>query len=255
MKKTKILILICFGLLTFIAKAQSQATGQKRSLKQKTILIDISHGQRFWNDPSQMEAGNEQLPRVKSMTAELLKTGNSVNAALAYTNGAINEAQLKNADVLFIHIPSKSYTREEVKAIRNYLEKGGSMFMVMEVDYWSTLQQANVNEIMEPFGIKYGGTIPDSLVGSYTKAGVITPAPLKISYHEGRVVEGGTPFAYSAQTEKYPFGVYKTLKGGGKIIAMGEGMVSLYMTSWQGVDDYQCSEFMHDVFHWLLAKK
>ena len=25
---------------------------------------------------------------------------------------------------------------------------------------------------------------------------------------------------------------------------MGDGMVSLYMTSWEGVQDYQCQEFM-----------
>ena len=45
---------------------------------------------------------------------------------------------------------------------------------------------------------------------------------------------------------------YKKLKNGGKIIVMGDGMVSLYMTSWDNVNDYQCSEFMHDVFKWLL---
>jgi hypothetical protein len=41
-------------------------------------------------------------------------------------------------------------------------------------------------------------------------------------------------------------------KNGGRVIVMGDGMVSLYMTSWKGVDDYQCAEFMHDVFRWLL---
>jgi len=44
------------------------------------------------------------------------------------------------------------------------------------------------------------------------------------------------------------------LKKGGKIIVMGDGMVSLYMTGWKGVNDYQCSEFMHDAFKWLLDK-
>jgi hypothetical protein len=33
---------------------------------------------------------------------------------------------------------------------------------------------------------------------------------------------------------------------------MGDGMVSLYMTSWKGVNDFECGEFMHDVFKWLL---
>jgi hypothetical protein len=46
--------------------------------------------------------------------------------------------------------------------------------------------------------------------------------------------------------------VFKEVENGGKIIVMGDGMVSLYMTSWEGVQDYQCQEFMKDVFRWLL---
>lgn len=35
-------------------------------------------------------------------------------------------------------------------------------------------------------------------------------------------------------------------------IAHKQRFDGLYMTSWQGVNDYQCSEFMNDVFKWLL---
>ena len=31
-------------------------------------------------------------------------------------------------------------------------------------------------------------------------------------------------------------------------------MVSLHMTSREGVQDYQCQEFMQDVFRWLLSR-
>ena len=41
---------------------------------------------------------------------------------------------------------------------------------------------------------------------------------------------------------------------GGKVIVMGDGMVSQYMTSWEGFQDYQCQEFMQDVFRWLLKR-
>ena len=68
------------------------------------------------------------------------------------------------------------------------------------------------------------------------------------------MVEGCTPFCYSNQTEVNPFGIYKEVGDGGRIIAMGDGMVSLYMTSWEGVTNYQCSEFMHDALAWLLKK-
>jgi predicted RNA-binding protein with PUA-like domain len=33
---------------------------------------------------------------------------------------------------------------------------------------------------------------------------------------------------------------------------MGDGMVALCMNSWDGVDDYQCQDFMHAVLRWLL---
>lgn len=206
MKKTNIVILLCLGLLSFMTRAQSSGMSPKKNQdKPATILMDISHGQRFWNDPSKMETSNDQLPRVKAMTGELLKTGKSVNAKLAYTKGPIDEAQLKNADVLFIHIPTLQYAPGEVKAIRNYLKKGGSLFIVTEVDYWATLQQTNVNDLLEPFGIQYKGTIPDSLIGGYTKAGAITPRPLKISYHEGRIVEGGHTFLFWRSNRKISF--------------------------------------------------
>lgn len=35
-------------------------------------------------------------------------------------------------------------------------------------------------------------------------------------------------------------------------MAMGDGMVSLYMTKWEDVDNYQCAQFMQDVLAWLM---
>jgi hypothetical protein len=142
-----------------------------------------------------------------------------------------------------------------VQAIQQYLQNGGSLFMVMEVDYWSTLAQANVNDIVNPFGVVYKNDNPDkNSSGGYTDGGMVTGTRFRIPYHGARIVEGGTPFCFSNQTKDNPFGIYKEIKGGGKIIAMGDGMASLYMTSWEGVNDYQCSEFMQDALAWLLKK-
>jgi hypothetical protein len=127
------------------------------------------------------------------------------------------------------------------------------MFMVMEVDYWSTLDQANVNDIVQPFGVVYKKDNPDGKSnGGYTDVGVVAGKHFSIPYHGARMVEGGTPFCFSNQSKENPFGIYKEVAGGGRIIAMGDGMVSLYMTSWEGVNNYQCSAFMHDVLAWLL---
>jgi hypothetical protein len=65
-------------------------------------------------------------------------------------------------------------------------------------------------------------------------------------------VKGGTAFAYSNKSDANPFAVFTQVQGGGKVIAMGEGMVSLYMTSWQGVTDYECAAFMEETIGWLL---
>jgi hypothetical protein len=110
-----------------------------------------------------------------------------------------------------------------------------------------------VNEFITPFGIAFKSDSPDKTVGGHSVEGKITKTKYTIPSHGMRLVEGGTPLAYSNESSgKNPFGVYTETKGGGKIVAMGEGMVSLYMTSWQNVSNYQCSPFMQDVIGWLL---
>lgn len=79
---------------------------------------------------------------------------------------------------------------------------------------------------------------------------------MKIPYHGGRIVNGGNPFTFTAGTEVIPFGVFKELDGGGKIVVMGDAMASLYINSWQGVDDYQTEDFMtkrNKIIYWILT--
>ncbi|HVO74064.1 MAG TPA: hypothetical protein VMT35_08580 [Ignavibacteriaceae bacterium] len=243
----------CFSLFFSLFILNCLVFSQSSSTKK--IYMDIAHGQRFWNDPSNMNGADENwINRVKYMTDELLKNASSVNAKLYYLKNEIKPESLSDCDLLFIHIPSSKYTANEVKAITEYLYNGGSLFLVMDEDYWSTLQDANVNDIIKPFDIQYGNQSPDTSLGGITREGLITEKSLKITYYGGRIINGGTPFCFSSAEEKYPFGVYKNLKNGGKIIVMGDGMTSLYMTSWKGVNDFQCSEFMNDILHWLLSK-
>jgi hypothetical protein len=240
-----------FTLLTLLVFAGTLFS--QNASKKYHIYVDIAHRQRFWNDPANMAGQAEpRIERVRYLTGELMKTASVLNADLAYLRAEITREQLANCDLLFIHIPAAQYGTGEVEAITDYVNRGGALFLVMDVDYWSTLEDANVNDLLRPFGFQFGGQSPDTLVGGYTKAGVITEEALKIPYHGGRIVTGGTPFCFSSQTEAYPFGAFMSLKNGGKIVVMGEGMVSLYMTSWEGVNDYQCGKFMHEVFKWLL---
>ncbi len=248
MRSFKLFIMLaCLSLGGFV-----NAQGTPASTPKYRILMDIAHGQIFWNDPADMEGKDpNQIGRVKYMTDQFVKTASSVNAELVYQKGEIKPGDLTNCDLLFIHIPSSKYSPAEIKAIIQYLQHGGALFVVMDEDYWATLEQTNVNDIINPFGLKYEGQSPDTLVGGYTKAGIISNTALKITYQGGRIVDGGTPFCFKNESDPYPFGKYVALKNGGKIIAMGDGMTSLYMTNWKGISDYQCQEFMHDAFKWL----
>ncbi len=241
-------ICIALSLVCFFSFA-NRLFAQGASVKYH-VLIDVAHGQKFWNDPAAM-AGMDRnfIERVKYMTAEITKTATSVNADVGYIKNKIKPADLAKCDLLFIHLPSLKYDVDEAKAINQYVQKGGSLFLVMDVDYWSTLEQTNVNSIISPSGITFGTDSPDTLTGGYTKPSPITDEKLKVTYHGGRMVNGGTPFCYN--NDANPFGMFAS-SGKGKMVVMGDGMVSLYMTSWKDVNDYQCSEFMHDVFGWLL---
>jgi hypothetical protein len=221
--------------------------------QKKKILVDVAHGQKFYSDPAD-SISSELVPtgRLKYMTSELTKNATAHNAVIGYLKTPITKDALSQCDLLFIQVPSKKYSADECAAIRQYVEKGGALFIVIEEDYWATLAQVNANDIVGSFGINFKSNNPDASSGGHSVPGKVTKKKYPIPSHGARLVEGGTPFAYSNASDVNPIGVYMETKGGGKVIAMGEGMVSLYMTSWQGVTDYQCAGFMDDTVGWLL---
>ena len=221
--------------------------------QEKKILVDVGHGQKFYSDPAD-SISSDLVPtdRLQFMTGELTRNGAAHNAGIGYVKAPITNDVLSKADLLFIHTPSTKYSASECAAIRQFVERGGALFIAMEVDYWSTLAQANVNDIVRPFGITFRSDNPDESSGGHSVSSKVTQQKYSIPSHGARIVEGGTPFAFSNASDTKPLGIYTEVKGGGKVIAMGEGMVSLYMNSWQGVNDYQCAAFMNDVVGWLL---
>ena len=103
--------------------------------------------------------------RLKYMTGELTKNGAAHNAEINYLKTPITTEALSKCDLLFIHTPSTKYSANECKAIRQYIEKGGSLFIVMEEDYWATLAQVNVNDIVTPLGITFANDNPTNQPG------------------------------------------------------------------------------------------
>ncbi|MEL6974614.1 MAG: hypothetical protein AAGL29_04380 [Bacteroidota bacterium] len=221
--------------------------------EEKVVYMDLAHGQRMWNDPKQPvpNIGFSDSTRIQYMNEELSKTLKPYNAKVVFLKEDITYNELKKGHLLILHVPSLHYSRKEVKDIKKYVRKGGSLLMVMEADYWTDIDKTNVNEIIDGFGMQYGTQSKDTLFGGYTKKGDITSRKLKVVYELGRSIDGGEPFAFNSQTDE-AFGVYKELNNGGRLVVLGDAMASLYMTEWRGVAGYLCQEFMDGIYKWLL---
>ena len=147
--------------LLFSLSAGVSAQGQSATPATDRICIDVAHQPRFWRDPADMPGMDvKTIERVKYMTGELVKTATAVDASLSYLKKEVQPKDLEGCDLLFIHIPSTKYTPGEVSAISRYIAGGGSLFLVMDQDTWSTLEQTNVNDLIRPFGVQFGGESP-----------------------------------------------------------------------------------------------
>lgn len=240
-------------IVLFLLISLQTVYSQQMDMPDRIIAVDVAHNQIFWGDPNKTEAFDEnRAERVQYLSSQLQANANTVNSAQYFLHDEITAADLSKTGLLFIHVPSSKYSKNEVEAIHDFLRNGGSLFLAFDVDGWATLEQANVNDIISPFGIRFGSDSPDTEVGAATRKGQITTDPVKIPYHGGRIVEGGTPFAFTTGSDEIPFAVFTEIEGGGKLIVMGDAMASLYMNSWQGVDDYQTEKFMESVIQWLI---
>lgn len=229
------------------------AFSQQMDMPKNIIAVDVAHDQIFWGDPNQTESFDDnRANRIHYLSSQLQANANTVNAEQYFLHDEISADDLGISDMLFIHVPSSRYSESEVKAIHEFLRNGGSLFLAFDVDGWATLDQTNLNDLVSPFGITFGADSPDTEVGAATRDGKITSEAVKIPYHGGRIVEGGTPFAFTTGPEEVPFAVFTEIDGGGKIVVMGDAMAPLYMNSWQGVDDYQTEKFMEAVIQWLV---
>ncbi len=243
--KIKISFFICLILIGIL----NLSFTQPESLKQ-LILIDVSHGQRFWFDPSQPEHMNKN--RAEYLASMVENTAALFDVRIGFLNKQIEKKDLMNCKLLFIHVPTSKFDKSELKSIIQFIKNGGSLFLAMEDDYWVTLEDTNVNDIVKPFGMQFGGSIADKTIGGYSIVSDLTPKSYKIPYRDGRIVKGGIPFCFSNASKEYYFGTYKTLDKGGKIVLMGDGMISLSLSSWGEESNHRYNEFMTSVLRWLL---
>jgi hypothetical protein len=186
--------------------------------------------------------------------------------------GSIDDAALAGHRLVYLRAPVTEITEAERSAIATFVKGGGSLLLVVDEERRQKQAVTRVNDLLAPFGLELTADTPYlHNTGGIAKAGVITSADRELPYSGGRAVTGGTPFAWQLDADGkpgQPFAAYVAVAGGGKVIAMGEGMASLFLgvpgavrltggvrdpatTTYWGKDS---TAFMTDVLNWLIAR-
>jgi hypothetical protein len=184
------------------------------------LVFDQAHGEQ--PPPDQLHAIAKKLGLEVQLSA-----------------GPITPAVLDGARILYLRAPSQEFTATEADAIVKFVNGGGSLLLVLDEERRQSLEKTGVNNLISPFGLKL---TPDTAylhnTGAVAKAGEINKADREVPFSGGRAVEGGTAFAFQLDKDgkpSQPFGAYKRLDNGGRIVVLGEGMASLFLGDPNGV--------------------
>jgi hypothetical protein len=212
-RTTFVLAAVCSCLIRFdLLSAQGASPAR--------VVFDQAHGEL--PPPAQMEAIAKKLGLEIRTSAE-----------------PITAATLAGARILYLRAPSKEFTAPETEAIVAFVKSGGALLLVMDEERRQSLQRTGVNNFLSPFGMRL--TLDTEYLhnnGGVAKAGEINQADREVPFSGGRAVEGGTPFAFQLDRDgnpAQPFGAYKRLDNGGRIVVLGEGMASLFLGDPAGV--------------------
>ena len=225
-----ILSALCFLVMPVVGVAQRETPKLIRpdprdsliSYRTATIhlLFDQAHGQQ--PPPSAME-----------------NIARKLDLKIQTSTKPIDSKTLAGVRILYLRAPSIEFSPTESEAIVAFVKGGGSLLLVLDEERRQSLEKTRVNTIITPFGLKL---TPDTEYlhncGGIAKAGEINKADRELPYSGGRAVEGGTPFAFQLNKEgkpAQPFGAYKQLNNGARIVVLGEGMASLFLGVPEGV--------------------
>ncbi|HKQ76062.1 MAG TPA: hypothetical protein VJ810_20375 [Blastocatellia bacterium] len=184
------------------------------------LIYDQAHGEQ--PPPGQMDA------LVKKLGLEMQTSDRPLNA----------EA-LKGVHLLYLRAPSQEFAAVEMEAIVAFVKGGGSLLLVLDEERRQSLEKTGVNKLINPFGLRL---TPDTEYlhncGGIAKTGEINQADRELPFSGGRAIEGGTAFAFQLDKEgkpAQPFGAYKRLDNGARIVVLGEGMATLFLGVPNGV--------------------
>ena len=254
MKISSNLLLVLFIIVLFACSPSSKKekdNEQKPSNKLK-LLVTQAHGE--WKNPARLnklatELGIEFIASKEKVTQELLE----------------------GIDVVYILMPSAAISDEEITALLEYVNSGGSMLLVQDSEKRQSIATTRANKLIKPFGMELKDDTPYvHNCGAIAKKGVINKEEREIPYSGGRAVIGGTPFSYMLNEDGNPsasvHGAYLKKANGSKVIVLSEGMASLFLgvedgvrltgttvqdTKYWGKDS---EIFNQEVLKWLLKK-
>jgi len=135
------------------------------------------------------------------------------------------------------------------------------------------LAPSDINRLLTEFALEYTADVPYlHNCGARALQGEINRADRDVPYSGGRSIKGGVPFSFMLGADGKPsdtvHGAYVKLPGGGRIIALSEAMVALFMgdskaerlsgvpndpsrTTYYGKDS---ALFMEEVLSWLAKR-
>jgi hypothetical protein len=197
--------------------------------------IELLGGQRANTVRLLFDQAHGEQPPPGPMDAIAKKLGLEIQTSAQ----PISAESLKGIRILYLRAPSKEFTSAETEAIVAFVKGGGSLLLVLDEERRQSLEKTGVNNLITPFGMRL---TPDTEYlhncGGIAKVGEINKADRELPFSGGRAVEGGTAFAFQLDKNgkpAQPFGAYKRLDNGARIVALGEGMASLFLGDPNGV--------------------
>ena len=214
-------IVAIMSVLFLSASLQAQpASGTQAGKGSTRIYADEAHG---------------QAPLVGPYAVIATKLG----AEVVPSKAPITAKSLEGYRLLVLRVPQQEFTQGEREAIAGFVKRGGSLLLAFDEERRAPLATTRVNDLIAPFAIK----LTDDTEylhnnGAIAKKGVVNAADRELPFSGGRAVEGGTPFAWQLDKGGQPgqvFAAYTTVGKTGKVVVLGDAMVTLFLGTPEGV--------------------
>jgi len=209
------------GIVLLSTSIPAQSTSAAQAGKTSTrIYADEAHG---------------QAPLVGPYTVIATKLGAEVVPAKT----PITAKALEGYRLIVLRVPQQAFSQGERDAIAAFVKRGGSLLLAFDEERRAPLATTGVNDLIAPFALK----LTDDTEylhnnGAIAKKGVINAADRELPFSGGRAVEGGTPFAWQLDKAGQPgqvFAAYTTVGKTGKVVVLGDAMVTLFLGTPDGV--------------------